>query len=239
MAHAEGSGSDGATAERFAAGSLWLLPVFGLLLALSTLTHEPDRATDFEGYARYVTTDVFVVSHIVGSIVGAGLGAIGAVGVALLLARTRHAAGALTGASLTILAAVLLAATFGGAVFAQPGIGRAFLAGVAGMEDLNADTVYGAPRTMTAMSATLLLVAGAIVLGVAIARAAPSLRWLGIGYAASLTLFAVVTFAFSALQPVMAALFTVVTVLLAVRLPRVVRGPVAASTRSGAPAQPA
>ncbi|MFP3712709.1 hypothetical protein [Puerhibacterium sp. TATVAM-FAB25] len=238
MAHA-GSGSAGATAERFAAGSLWLLPVFGLLLALSTLTHEPDRATDFEGYARYVTTDVFVVSHLVGSIVGAGLGAVGAVGVAVLLARTRHAAGALTGAALTILAAVLLAATFGGAVFAQPGIGRAHLAGVAGMADLNADTVYGAPRVLTAMAATLLLVASAVVLGVAVARTARPLRWLGVGYAGTLTLFAVVSIAFSALQPVVAALFTVVAVLLAVRLPREVRRPEAASTRADAPARPA
>ena len=36
---------------------LWLLPAYGFLLGLSTLTHQPPVA-DFDAYARYVTTDV-------------------------------------------------------------------------------------------------------------------------------------------------------------------------------------
>jgi hypothetical protein len=51
------------SAVRLAALAVWLLPVYALLLALSTLTHEPDHAEDFEAWSRYVTTDLFVVTH--------------------------------------------------------------------------------------------------------------------------------------------------------------------------------
>jgi len=35
---------------------VWLLPAFGLLLALSTIRQQPPVQTDFAGYARFVTT---------------------------------------------------------------------------------------------------------------------------------------------------------------------------------------
>jgi hypothetical protein len=50
---------------RVASIGVWLLPVYALLLALSTLTHEPDHTEDFEAWSHYVTTDVFVVTHVV------------------------------------------------------------------------------------------------------------------------------------------------------------------------------
>ena len=54
----------GSFAGRAARFGLWGLPVYGVLLGLSVFTHEPSR-DDFGAYARYVTTDVFVVSHLV------------------------------------------------------------------------------------------------------------------------------------------------------------------------------
>jgi hypothetical protein len=51
--------------------ALWALPVYGALLAVSTITHQPDYQTDFPAYARYVTTSQFVLSHLVASIGGA------------------------------------------------------------------------------------------------------------------------------------------------------------------------
>ena len=35
------------TADRVACAGLWLLPVYGALLAVSTLTQQPDYRTDF------------------------------------------------------------------------------------------------------------------------------------------------------------------------------------------------
>jgi hypothetical protein len=51
----------------------------------------------------------------------------------------------------------------------QPGIGRAHLAGVAGMPALNADTEYGPALFATALSPACFLIVSAAVLGTAIA----------------------------------------------------------------------
>ena len=62
---------------------VWLLPAFGLLLALSTIRQQPPVQTDFEGYARFVTTGEFLVSHLVASIGGAALAILGVCSVLL------------------------------------------------------------------------------------------------------------------------------------------------------------
>lgn len=56
-------------------GRVWLLPAFGLLLALSTIRQQPPVQTDFEGYAGFVTTGEFLLNHLVASIGGAALAA--------------------------------------------------------------------------------------------------------------------------------------------------------------------
>src|SRR5918995_1260196 len=69
---------------------LWLLPAYGFLLGLSTLTHQPPVA-DFDASARYVTTDVFLVSHLGASILGAALAVLGVVAVTAYLVSGRAA----------------------------------------------------------------------------------------------------------------------------------------------------
>ena len=197
---------------------MWLLPVYGLLLTLSTLTHQPDPQSDFAAYAGYVTTDVFLTSHLVGSILGAGLGLVGLVAALGYLSGGPGAGAAALGTALTIVANVLVTAVFAAAAFAQPAIGRGYLSGLAGMPDLN-DDVYGAPLVGTAVSGLLLLIIGAVLLGRAISRTSPALRWVGVGYAVLLPLFAVSGFVIDVLQPVFAFGYTVVVLLLAVRLP--------------------
>ncbi len=72
--------------HRWARRWVWLLPMWGVLLALSTLTHQPDYDADFEGYADYITTTGFLLSHLLASIGGAVLAVIGAVALAVALA---------------------------------------------------------------------------------------------------------------------------------------------------------
>ena len=72
---------------RLATAGVWLLPAYALCLALSTLTHEPDHSEDFAAWSRYVTTDVFVISHVGLSILGAGLGLVGVVCALVLMLR--------------------------------------------------------------------------------------------------------------------------------------------------------
>ncbi len=206
-----------------AAVGLWLLPAYGVLLALSTITHQPSVETDFPGYARYVTTDQFLVSHLVASIGGAGLATLGVMSVAVFLAAGHARRIALTGAVVTVVANVYLAATFGAASFVEPGIGRAFLRGMPGVEDLNADTAYGPALVATIAASLVTLLVGTTLVGTAIARSAPALRWVGIGYAVSLVIFSfsgVLGFG-AGIQPAAGLLLAASTVVLARRLPRV------------------
>jgi hypothetical protein len=206
---------------------LWLLPAYGVLLGISTLTHQPPVA-DFDGYARYVTTDVFLVSHLGASILGAALAVLGVVAVTAYLVSGRAAGLAVAGLVLTTVANIYLSAAFGSAAFVQPGIGRAHLAGVEGMPALNADTAYGPALTATAVTATLLLIASAIVLGIAIARTQRRLRAVGVAYAVLLPVFAISGFLLPIVQSAAGFAVAVATAVLAIQLPRTVE--------SGAPA---
>ena len=206
-------------AHRAAQIGLWLLPVYGILLGLSTLTHQPP-IEDFDAYARYVTTDVFLVSHLGASIFGAALAVLGVVAVTAYLVSGRSARLAVVGLVLTTIANIFLSAAFGSAAFVQPGIGRAYLAGVEGMPALNADTAYGPALGATALSATLLFVVSAVVLGIAIARTHRRLRAVGVAYAVLLPVFAISGFLLSAVQSAAGFAVAIATAVLAVQLPR-------------------
>jgi hypothetical protein len=225
--------------RRPAAAGLWLLPAYGLLLALSTVTQQPDVDEDFAGYARYVTTDQFLVSHLVASIGGAALAVLGVGSAAVFLVRGRARRGALTGTVLTVVAAVYLSAAFGSAAFVQPGVGRAYLRGLPGAEALNADTAYGDALTATIGAAVLVFVLAAITVGTAVARTAPALRWAGIGYAVTLPLFALSGLAGigAGTQPAAGVLFAVATAVLARRLPAVTAGPGSPTVTRSTPAR--
>jgi len=199
---------------------LWSLPVYGVLLGLSTITHQPP-VDDFDAYARYVTTDVFLISHLGASIFGAALAILGALAVTAYLVRGRAARTAVVGLVLTTVTNVFMAATFGSAAFVQPGIGRAHLTGVNGMPALNADTAYGPALFATALTSAAFFIISAIVLGTAIARTHRRLRWHGIAYAALLILFAGPGLLFGVLQPIAGFALAAATAALAIRLLRV------------------
>jgi hypothetical protein len=216
MASITGSRS---VAARAAGAGLWLLPGYGVLLGLSTLTHQPS-VDAFDDYARYITTDMFLVSHLGASIFGAALAVLGAVALTTHLVRGRAAGTAVTGLVLTTVANIFLAAAFGSAAFVQPGIGRAHLAGVPGMPDLNSDTAYGPALVVTASSATLLMAVAAVVTGIAVARTDARLRWYGVAYAVLLPLFGAGVIV-QAVQPFAGFGFAIATAALAVRLRRI------------------
>jgi hypothetical protein len=109
----------------------------------------------------------------------------------------------------SVLATVLTASVFGVAAFAQPAIGRAYLAGrpeeaVA----INGD-VYGPPLFATALPGLLLFALGIALSGTAVARSGWLPRWAGVGLALGGVLFAVVGFLVGPIQPVGAALMAV------------------------------
>jgi hypothetical protein len=210
--------------RRAARVGLWLLPAYGILLGLGTLTHQPP-VQDFDAYARYITTDVFLISHLGASIFGAALAVLGVVAVTAYLVSGRAAGLAVVGLVMTTVANIFLSAAFGSAAFVQPGIGRAYLAGVQGMPALNADTAYGPALGATAAGATLLFVVAAVVLGIAIARSHRRLRAVGVAYAVLLPLFALSGFLFSIVQSAIGFAVAIATAVLAVQLPRTMGHP--------------
>jgi hypothetical protein len=208
---------------------LWALPVWAALLFASTLTHQPNPKTDLAGWSRYVTTSQFLASHLIGSILGAAIGALGMVALGAVLARRGHPVAGLWTMVTGVCANVLTAAVFGIAAFAQPAIGRDYLAGhTTQARQLVSTVVNGGWLNATAIPAGVLLAASGVVAGVGVARTKSLPRAAGIGFAASMVLFVIGALPDDFLQSIASALMIASTVWIA-----------AAAGRRGAPAQAA
>ncbi len=188
--------------HRWARTWVWLLPVWGVLLALSTLTHQPDYDTDFEGYADYITTAPFLLSHLVASIGGAVLAVIGAVALAVALATTPAARSALGGLMAFLAGQVLMMSGFAVAAFFQPAIGRAFQDGNDAVARAVNNDVYGPEIFATIGLGLLLFIVGAALLGRAANRSGIGPLWAGRLFALAAAAFAVTGFTLDILQPV-------------------------------------
>ena len=203
-----------------AQAGVWLLPVYGAMLALSTLSHQPSYRTDFPGYARYVTGENFLASHLVLSIGGAALGSIGVLSAVIYLAAGRAATTGYLGGALTLAANIASTSVFGAAAFAQPAIGRAYRNGMEGVVELNAD-IYGPTLDTVAGIGILLFMLGGVVFGVAIARTGRGLlRWMGIVYVLAFVAFLVAGVLFPVGQTISAATLAAASAVVAWRLPR-------------------
>ena len=121
---------DAGPLARAARLGLWALPAWAALLFVSTLTHQPSPKTDLAAWSRYVTTPEFLASHLVASILGAAIGALGLVALGAVLASRGHPRAGLWVMVTGVFANVVSAAGFGIAALAQPAIGRDYLAGL-------------------------------------------------------------------------------------------------------------
>ena len=207
---------------RYARVGIWAVPLYAATLFFGTITHQPAPQTDLGGWSRYVTTNEFLFSHIVFSIVGAAAGAIGAAALgAMLIERGSPRlgiAGLLTGISANVIGSSI----FGIAAFAQPAIGRLYLSGqVQTAQDVYYDAAQGTPLLVVAGVFLALLVTSFIVFGVGFARLHLMPRLPGIGYAVSGPLFAVVGFALDNwIQSVAAVLMTASSLWMVIALRR-------------------
>jgi hypothetical protein len=159
-----------------------MLPIWAALLFFATLTEQPDPLTAFADFAAYVTTSRFLISHMVGSIVGAAIGSIGVIGLMLYLQDSKAAARAIIGMVATVAGNTLMSSTYGVAAFAQPAMGRLFQAGQQNAIDFY-NQVYAAPLVVTALGGLLLFLLGGVFAGVAIAGSGRLPRWTGWVYA--------------------------------------------------------
>ncbi|HSK48213.1 MAG TPA: hypothetical protein VLA05_09455 [Coriobacteriia bacterium] len=201
--------------EKTARVLLWALPIWTLMLLLGTLTHQPDPQTNFGAWSRYVTTDWFLASHLINSILGAAIGSLGFVGLMLYLSDTR-AAGRATAAMIAgVLGNTITSAAFGAAAFAQPALGRAFLGGDAGAVALYND-VYAVPLFGSVGVGLLLFIAGGVLAGLAVIASGKLPMWAGWVLLLATPLFALSNiFLPAALQTAAAAGLLVSTLVLA------------------------
>jgi hypothetical protein len=164
-----------------------------VLLFCGTLTHQPPPQTQLAAWSRYVTTPQFLASHLIASIVGAAIGIIGMVALAVFLADHRRPRAAVWGLVTGVLGSTLVTSVVGIAAFAQPAIGRDYLAGhTTAARSMYYAAAQGNWLVATAFTGAALLATSLIIFGVAAARTRPLPRLAGIGLAIGGPLFAII-----------------------------------------------
>ncbi|MET0781122.1 MAG: DUF2427 domain-containing protein [Microbacterium sp.] len=153
-------------------GTKWIraglvaLPVYGLLTAWSSMTPQPDLATDPDGWARFVSAPAYQVSHLVGSVGGTILAIFGMFALGAYLAPTRAGRLALAAMVVTVLGQALLMVPAVISTFASPAIGRAYLSGLDDVMQIQfSDTLIS-----MFLIGLLLAFVGTVLLGVAMWR---------------------------------------------------------------------
>ena len=177
--------------DTYARRLLWALPLWAVLLLYATLTHQPDYRKDFAAWSRYVTGTGFLVSHLLGSILGAAIGVLGFAALWAVLVELDRPMLATWALVTYVVGSTFTVAVFGIAAFAQPAIGRAFLAGHTDMPALY-DDVNAGPLFLTAAPGVLLLSTGLILFGIGVARSGVAPRAAGWALAVGGPLFAIV-----------------------------------------------
>lgn len=194
----------------FGRWGLWALPVWAALLVWGTFAHQPDPQTEFDAWSAFVTTGNFLASHLVASILGAAIGSVGIVALLIHLADAPPVRRTLWGTISTLVAQILNTSIFGVAAFAQTAMGRMQQAGEASAFTFY-NEVYSAPLLVTALVALAFFLAGAFLIGSAIAASGRFPRWAGWLYAVAHVTFVLGGLFFFPLQPASAALLLVAT----------------------------
>jgi hypothetical protein len=194
----------------FARVALWMLPVWAAMLFLGTLTHQPDPQKDFAGFAAYVTTTSFLLSHLINSITGAAISSIGVVGLMLYLQDSKVVGRAITGMVAMIVSNTLVSSIFGVAAFAQTAMGRMFIAGQQNALDFY-NQIYNGTLFGTALIALLLFMLGGVLIGNAITASGSFPRWTGWVIAISMVGFVLSTFLLDIGQSIFSALLFLAT----------------------------
>jgi hypothetical protein len=153
------------------------LALYGALIFFSSLNPQPDYNTHLEAWARYVTTNHYVLEHLFLSILGQILAIFGVFALGAYLAASRAGGMGLVAMVITVLGSALLLVVLGVSTFAAPEEGQAVLAG-RNLEELPssfADTALA----LTGLGYILLGFVGNILLGVAIWRSGILPKWAG------------------------------------------------------------
>jgi hypothetical protein len=165
------------TTTRWMGIGLLGLPLYGALTFFSALNPQPDYNTHPEAWARYVTTNHYVLEHLFLSIFGIIFAIFGVFALGAYLATSRAGRMGLVAMVITVVGSALLLVILGVTTFAAPEQGQAYLAGmnIDELPDSFADTV----QALTGLGYILLGFVGNILFGVAIWRSGTLPRWAG------------------------------------------------------------
>jgi hypothetical protein len=161
------------------------LPLYGALTFFSSVEGQPDPNTDYEAWSYYVTTNYYVLSHVLGSILGLIFAIFGTFALGAYLATSRAGRLGLVAMVITVLGIALFLPQQGISTFDAPKAGQAYL--VAGIESfanlpaIFADTV----RALSGLLFIVLAVVGNILLGLAVWRSGTLPNWAGAVWAAA------------------------------------------------------
>ena len=115
--------------RRWIRAGLWALPLSALVTAWSTLEPQPDQEKDPDAWARFVSSDSYQFSHLLGSTAGTILAIFGIFALGCCLANSRVGRLALAAMVIAVAGTALLLVPAVISTFATPAIGKAYLAG--------------------------------------------------------------------------------------------------------------
>jgi hypothetical protein len=154
------------------------LPLYGVLTLYSSIDPQPDPSTHLEAWARFVTTNHYVLGHLLGSILGLIFAIFGTFALGVYLATSRAGRLGLVAVTMTVLGSALFLPLQGVSTFSAPEEGQAVLAGLeefSELPDIFANTVFG----LTGLLVIVLQFVGNILLGLAVWRSGTLPRWAG------------------------------------------------------------
>ena len=154
------------------------LPLYGALTFFSSLNPQPDPSTHPEAWARFVTTNGYVLKHLFASDLSIILVIFGTFALGAYLTRSPAGRVGLWAMVIALFGHALFLLIGGVSTFASPENGQAILAGMEEIENLPT-TLADTAQTATFGVSVLLGFVGNVLLGVAVWRSGILPKWAG------------------------------------------------------------
>jgi hypothetical protein len=154
------------------------LPLYGALTFFSSLDPQPDPNTHYEAWARFVTTDSYVLKHIFLSVLGLVFAIFGTFALGAYLATSRAARLGLVAMVIAVFGHTLFLTIGGVSTFSAPFEGQIVLAGMEEVDKLPT-ILANTLQTATFGVSILLGFVGNVLLGVAVWRSGILPKWAG------------------------------------------------------------
>lgn len=160
------------------------LPLYGAMTFFSSLDPQPDPNTHYEAFARFVTTDGYVLKHLLLSLLGTIFAIFGTFALGAYLTRSPAGRMGLAAMVVTVFGSALFLTWGGVSTFSTPVEGQAYLAGMEEYREL--PTSLAVTAQMATMGVSILLgFVGNVLLGVAVWRSKILPKWSGALWAAA------------------------------------------------------